>query len=99
MPFNCLLSFLASIAIAPCPGAVGKIDSGKIDHLFSLSTLFMYFFISSLPNSIKRSNATLAKIIASSFPDSNFFSLVWIFPLMSMQFIFLNFTGTSLGKT
>ena len=70
MPFNSLLSFLASIAIAPCPGAVGKIDSGKIDHLFSLSNFMM---LSSLPNSIKRSNATLAKIIASSFPDSNFF--------------------------
>ena len=69
MPFNRLLSFFASIAIAPCPGAVGKIESGKIDQIFSLSTHFMYFFISSLPNSIKRSKATLAKIIESSFPD------------------------------
>ena len=68
MVFKSFRSFLASIPIAPCPGAVGNIERGKIIHLF----LLMIFLMNSIAllslDSKILSIATFAITIASESP-------------------------------
>ena len=68
MIFKSFRSFLASIPIAPCPGAVGNIESGKIIHLLLVMiSLMNSIALLSLDSKIL-SIATFAITIPSEFP-------------------------------